>query len=178
MNLLAAFQAYLVYAMIIFFSLNETESFIDRQMMTDLQDFACEVSSLGLVCPEELSHKRPPWESWIVASTKRRTLYTMYMFDSVFCAHDALPNFLAKELESLPAPSSKVLWEASEKDIWEDEYNLYLSEWADGGLKIDELWPVPDNELVERRKRINRWLKSVDEYGMMLFAVTLGTHGG
>lgn len=178
MNQLAAFQAYLIYGMILFFADGEPGKLIDRQVMINLQDFACDIASPGLVCPAELSQQRPDWESWIVASTKRRSLYTTYLFDNLFCSLNGLPTFLGEELESLPAPASKTLWEASNRAMWTTEYNIYLSEWAEGSLRIDELWPAPETGIEERRKRVDRWLESVDEFGMMLFAITLATHGG
>src|ERR1700744_63305 len=131
MNLLAAFQAYLTYAMGLFFSALPDESLIDRQDTINLQEFASDISSTGLVCPAELAHARPDWESWIVASAKRRTLYTMYMFDNIFCSVNGLPSFLGEELESLPASASKSLWEAPGREVWEKEYNRYLSIWED-----------------------------------------------
>jgi hypothetical protein len=163
--------------MLLFFAGDTTGQLIDRQVMINLQDFACIVASSGLVCPAELSHESPDWESWIIAATKRRALYTMYMFDNVFCSLNGLPTLLGEELESLPAPASKSLWEASDREVWSTEYNNHLNEWPGGGLRIDELWPAPEAGLEERRKRIDKWLGSVDEFGMMLFAVTSVTHG-
>jgi hypothetical protein len=176
MELLAAFQAYLTYAMMAFFSA-DGESLIDRQVIINLQDFGCEISSRGLVCPAEVSHSRPDWESWIVASTKRRCLYTMYLFDNLFCTLHDLPTFLGEELESLPVPASKTLWESSTRESWEKEYNSFLNTWDGGGLRIDELWPAPELVAEARRKRVDKWVESVDEFGMMLFAVTSVTHG-
>ena len=178
MNQLAAFQAYLMYAIMLFFADSQLGQLIDRQVMINLQDFACEVANSGLVCPEELSHSRPEWESWIVASIKRRALYTMYMFDNVFCSRNGLPSFLGEELEGLLAPASKTLWEASERAAWNIGYNRYLHDWPSGGLRIDDLWPPPETGSEGRRKRVEKWLTDVDEFGMMLFAVTLVTHGG
>ena len=177
MDQLAAFQAYLIYAMVLFFAEDQSRQLIDRQVMINIQDFACDVASSGLVCPAELSHQRPDWESWIVASAKRRSLYTMYLFDNIFCSLNGLPTFLGEELESLPAPASKTLWEASNRAVWETEYNHHLSEWPGGALQIHELWPAPETGVKERKKRVDKWLGSVDEFGMMIFAVTLGTHG-
>lgn len=177
MDLLAAFQSYLIYAMMAFFSSDNDESPVNRETMINLQEFACDITCTGLVCRGELSNARPDWESWIVASTKRRSLYTMYMFDSVFSSLEGLPSFIAEELESLPAPSSKALWEASRRNVWEREYNLHLSSWEFGGLTINELWPLPATGAEERRERVSRWLRSVDEFGMMMFAVTSITHG-
>lgn len=176
MDLLAAFQAYLNYAMMVFFS-TDGDTFINRQVLINLQDFGCELAAGGLVCPEELSHTRPRWESWIVCSAKRRCLYTMYLFDNIFCAKHGIPTFIGEELESLPVPAPKVLWECTSRDIWEKEYNDFLSLWEGSGLHIDELWPVPESGREARRKRVDKWLGSVDEFGMMLFAVTSVTHG-
>ena len=164
--------------MVLFFADGQSGELIDRQVVINLQDFACDVASSGLICPAELSQQRPDWESWIIASTKRRALYTMYLFDNIFCSLNGLPTFLGEELESLPAPASKTLWEASNRAVWKIEYNNHLSAWAGEALRIDELWPAPETSVEERRKRVDKWLGSVDEFGMMIFAVALVTHGG
>jgi hypothetical protein len=176
-ELLAAFQAYLLYTMMAFFLHSHDDSpLAGRDIMINLQEIACEVALTGLVCPAELSNSRPDWESWIIASSKRRTLFAMYMFEGVVDSARGIPHFLADELASLPAPSSRSLWLAPTREIWEREYNLHLSEWLGGGLQIDELWPQPLAGREERQKRINRWLGSVDEFGMMLYALTSFTH--
>jgi hypothetical protein len=176
MGQLSAFQAYLIYSMMLFFSSPYGQSLIDRQIMINLLDFACDVSVAGLVCPAEVSKIRPDWESWIIACAKRRTLYTLYLFDNVFCSAHNLPTFLGEELESLPAPARKSLWEAADRKVWEQTYMAHLTEWPDGGLRIDELWPDLSQDSREKQQRVDRWLQSVDEFGMMLFAVTHITH--
>lgn len=112
---------------------------------------------------------------------KRRTLYTMYLFDSVLSAQDGIPTALGTELTGLPAPSSKRLWHAQTREEWEIAYNSQLADLAHS-LRIDELWPIPDGlnaaEVAVRRSRVDSWLQQVDEYGTMLYAVTSCTHGG
>jgi hypothetical protein len=161
----------------LFFSAQYGQPLIDRQVMINLLDFACNISTTGLICPAEMSNARPDWESWIVSSAKCRTLYTLYFFDNIFCSAHDLPTFLGEELESLPAPARKNLWEASDRSLWEKRYNMHLTEWPCGALRIDELWPGPELGSDERRRRVDRWLESVDEFGMMLFTVTHITHG-
>jgi hypothetical protein len=182
MALLAAFQAYLIYAMVLFFRLSQASNPFLRQAMMNLQELACISSGRGLVCIAEQQRARPRWEPWIVAEAKRRTLYAMYLFDSVLSAQESLPAFLGTELEGLPAPSNKALWESPFRRDWETVYNMYLGEWTDGGLRIDELWPIPANlderSLNERRNRVDNWLQGIDEFGTMLYAVTICTHGG
>lgn len=163
--------------MIIFFSPQYGQSLIDRQVMINLLDFAHDISASGLVCPGEISKSRPDWESWIVACTKRRTLYTLYLFDNIFCSAHNLPTFLGVELEPLPAPARKSLWDASDTTVWEEVYNTHLIDWPDGVLRISELWNLPPTK-GENKPREDRWLQSVDEFGMMIFAVTHLTHGG
>ncbi len=44
-----------------------------------------------------------------MAEAKRRTLYTMYLFDNILSAQDGLPTFLSTELRGLAAPAEKSL---------------------------------------------------------------------
>ena len=124
----------------------------------------------------------PRWETWIVVEAKRRTLYVMYLFDGILASRVNLPIFLGTELHSLPAAASKDLWEATNRGDWERKYNMFLADWNELGPTIDELWPVPDGmddlSIAKWRSRVDRWLEDVDEFGTMLYAVTVCTHGG
>lgn len=180
-TLLATFQAYLIYTMVLYFSVkNLSKSFL-RQSMMIIQDLACMSSRQGLVSLAEQQFARPRWEAWIVSEAKRRTLYTMCMFDSILLSREGLPNYLSIELKGLPAPSSKKLWQLLSRQTWERSYNFHLAEWPEEFLRIDELWPLPldldENGVNERSCRVDRWLEGVDEFGTMLFAVTSCTHG-
>lgn len=182
MALLAAFQAYMIYCMALFFTLNQISDPFLRQAMMNLQELACSTSRQGLICVAEQQHTRPKWEAWIVAEAKRRTLYVMYLFDSLLSAQDGLPTFFGTELYGLPAPSAGVLWKAGTRQEWEREYNIHLADWVEAGLYINELWPIPadmdEAGIMERRARVDRWLEGVDEFGTMMYAVTSCTHGG
>ncbi|EFY91613.1 C6 finger domain protein, putative [Metarhizium acridum CQMa 102] len=181
MAMLAAFQAFLFYAMCLFFRLDQGPDAGMREVMMNLQDLAAMSCRHGLVCAEEQQRARPRWEAWVVAEAKRRTLFTMYLFDSVLSSLDGLPTFLGTELTGLPAPASKVLWQATERGTWETSYSLDLADWPTGKLRIDELWPVSSDTgqaaILEQCNRVDRWLEGVDEYGTMLYAVTSCTHG-
>ncbi|KAI8193041.1 lysine-specific permease [Colletotrichum sp. SAR 10_65] len=167
MTLLAAFQAYLIYAMVIFFRLGrEYKTFLHQGMM-NTQDLACETARRGLACVAEQQGARPKWEEWIVAETKRRAVFTMCMFDSALLTNDGLPSHLATELRGLLAPGSKSLWEARDRRDWEVKYNIQLAAWNDGGLRIEELWPMPEGfseaETEKRRERVDMWLEDLDD---------------
>lgn len=178
--LLSAFQAYLLYLMVLFFRLGHLVGPSLRRAMMDLQELASLCSRRGLVCVAEQKRARPRWESWVVAEAKRRTLYTMYLFDSVLATQEGLPTFFGTELQGLPAPAGKGLWEAKAQRDWETAYNTHLVDWTEGGLRIDELWPAPawldESGLVERRKRTGQWVDEVDGFGTMLFAVSSSSH--
>ncbi|KAI0104760.1 hypothetical protein GGR51DRAFT_218718 [Nemania sp. FL0031] len=180
-TLLCAFQAYLIFTMVLFFRLGQITSPLLRQAVMNLQELACANAKSGLVCEAEHQWLRPRWESWIVAEASRRTLYTMYLFDGILSAHDGVPTFVGTELRGLPAPASQTLWRAQTRLDWEASYNLHLAEWSEGGLRIDELWRVPEGfsetDVLKRRDRVDHWLEGVDEFGTMLYAVTNSTHG-
>ncbi|KAK9793116.1 putative Zn(2)-C6 fungal-type domain-containing protein [Seiridium cardinale] len=182
MGRLAAFQAYLIYCMVYFFQFNLQDDPFLRQAMLNLQELAGSSSRQGLMCIAEQQHARPRWEDWIVAEAKRRALFTMYLFDSVLSTQDGLPTYLGTELKGLPAPAGKSLWQASDRNEWERAYNVHLADWPESSLHIDELWPAPaeldEEDIHERRRRVDQWLENVDEFGMMLSAVTSCTHGG
>lgn len=182
LSLLSAFQAFLMYTMVLFFRLSQGTNPFLRQAMMNLQDLACVTARRGLMCIPEQQRTRPKWESWIIAEAKRRTLFTMYLFDSVLSSEDGLPTFLGSELEGLPASSSRSLWLAQTRRDWEAAYNMHLAEWDEGSLCIDELWPIPEGFgevlIARRRNRVDNWLENLDEFGTMLYAVTSCTHGG
>ncbi|KAL1854496.1 hypothetical protein Daus18300_011417 [Diaporthe australafricana] len=180
-TLLSAFQAHLLYAMVLFFRLGHRDAGRSlRQAMMDLQSLASLCCGRGLVCVAEQEGARPRWEAWIVAEAKRRTLYVMYLFDSVLSTHEGMPTFFGTELRGLPAPAAKHLWEAQTRRDWETAYNNHLADWAEGGLRIDELWPAPPwldgPGVVERRDRVDRWLDEIDGFGTMLYAVSSSSH--
>ncbi|KAL3464800.1 hypothetical protein BJX64DRAFT_253803 [Aspergillus heterothallicus] len=181
-SLFVAFQAYLIYAMVLFFLLNEETDRHFRDIMTSLQELACATARHGLVCAAGQLRARPRWEEWIIAEAKRRTLFVMYLFDSILSTQEGLPTFLGIELRGLPAPAGKLLWQASCRNDWEREYTTHLVDWLEGSLTIDELWPTPadlDARMAARRgERVDRWLENLDEYGTMLYAIMQCTHGG
>ncbi|KAL0956578.1 hypothetical protein HGRIS_002716 [Hohenbuehelia grisea] len=178
MDLLSAFQCYLVYALMTFQSNDPRLPVADRTTVVNLEEIASRLGDRGLVCKAEVEHTRPDWESWIVAEAKRRSVFAMYMFQNLFNAVNDIPVYLAEELASLPAPASKILWEAKNRDVWEREYDKFLASWENGGLKLGELWPHKfTGDPMVREDRVDRWSEAVDEFGMMLLSICIHTHG-
>ncbi|KAK8055061.1 hypothetical protein PG993_000288 [Apiospora rasikravindrae] len=181
-DILTIFQAYLTYTMIAFFRLDlrKNLSFL-REAMMRLQDLAYIASKQGLTSSADQQHTRPSWEAWLVTEAKRRTLYVLYLFDNVLSLQQGLPTFLETEIRGLPAPCSKSLWEAKTRREWDEKYNDHLVQWPGGGLRIDELWPIPADfngaSITRRRSRVDQWLVDVDEFGMMVYTVLSCTYG-
>ncbi|KAL5340974.1 hypothetical protein BJX70DRAFT_84511 [Aspergillus crustosus] len=175
---LSAFQAYLIYAILMYFSPPLGLTFVTDKTMITLMELAFRTARNGLLSASEVSRTMSTWESWIVASTKRRVIYVMYLFSSVYNAEHSLPNFIAEELRGVFVPEGKALWEAKDRGSWTREYTRHLQEWPDGMLEISELWKSEETGSPRQRERVERWLKTVDEFGMMLFSVCAHIHGG
>ncbi|KFY36843.1 hypothetical protein V495_07573 [Pseudogymnoascus sp. VKM F-4514 (FW-929)] len=177
LDIFAAFQAYLIYSiMAIFFPIQGSNMINDATMVT-LHEMAFRTAQAGLASQAELARSQPTWESWIIVSAKRRAIFAFYLLSNVYNADNCAPNFLAEELREVHVPDAKRLWEARSRSEWEREYTQYLSKWEDGPMLISELWLSPDTGSPGRRERIDRWVQSADEFGMMLFAVCVHLHG-
>ncbi|KAF2476370.1 uncharacterized protein BDR25DRAFT_210044, partial [Lindgomyces ingoldianus] len=181
-RLLVSFQSFLVYILMVHLSppLGAPSSLVSGDTVLQLQEFASHVSSAGLFSQAELQHKRPKWESWIIAEAKRRTIYVTYLFNNLYQAQHGMPIFLAEELSGMLLPATKKLWEAQKREEWEREYEKHLEKWPNGYLKISELWSmegIPEEEKQWRKKKVEMWLEDVDDFGMMLFATCAHIHG-
>lgn len=177
-TMLGAFQAYLIYSMILFF---HTGSAGLQDHITNLQQLASVSLTQGATVTTDSTWDTPDWDFWAHAEAKRRSTYTMYLFDNLLCATDGLPMFVATELAGLPAPAPKTLWEASSYDAWQRGYAFQLTTCRAWPLQIEELWSPPPHftpeGTTERSRRVDEWLSGVEEFGTMLFAVTASTHG-
>ena len=176
-TLLGAFQAYLLYSMALYFRCGQIGL---RDNVTALQQLASMAISQGVsTAPQPWDS--PDWALWALSEAKRRTTFTMYLFDNLLCATDDLPMFVATELSGLSAPAPGSLWDATTLEVWQRSHNAYLRACDGVVLQINELWPLPPGcsaeQACRRRERISAWLQRVDEYGMMLFAVTTSAHG-
>lgn len=164
----------------LFFSPIEESPFEDQtelEFHVRLQELGFYCAKTGITSKTEESNNLPTWESWIITSTKRRTLFTMYLFTSVYNFKMDLPNFVAEELRGAFLPDGTALWGQQTRAAWEREYHAHLSRWSDGKLEISELWRGPETGSAVRQERIERWLEFADEFGMALFAVCAHIHG-
>jgi hypothetical protein len=161
----------------LYFSPHGDLSLVTDKIMITLMELAFQTARNGLFCAAELAHVRPTWESWIVVAAKRRAIFTMYLLSSVYNADRLLPNFVADEMRGVYAPGQKALWEADDRETWNKEYDRYLLQWEDGMLEISELWRSAETGSTTRKERVERWVETVDEFGMMIFGVCAHIHG-
>lgn len=84
---------------------------------------------------------------------------------------------MAEELRGVLLPEGRGVWEADSRETWDREYDRYLNEWEDGMMEISELWRSGETGSRARRDRVERWIASVDEFGMFLFSVCVHLHG-
>ena len=160
----------------LFFGEASAAGSIEQDVVMKLQELAGDVAGKGTLCYAEIEGTRPNWESWIIASAKRRTLFATSLFDNLVNFTQGSPSFVAVELASLPAPASKILWTAQTRTSWNQAYNQQLGHSSDGELLISDLWPQSEANLEVLQPKIDRWLSSVDEFGMMIYAVTSHTY--
>ncbi|KAG8631994.1 hypothetical protein KVT40_001134 [Elsinoe batatas] len=180
LDALSAFQAMLIYCMVLDLWFDGSGVQLCEATIR-LQEIASWSCKKGLECTSIGTNDRPEWAEWIVVEAKRRTLYTMYLFDNMLSSRNDLPSFISEELSGLRAPGGNDLWRASERKDWIKAYDDSMREWQDKPLQINELWPLPaDSSESEHRRqseRIEKWLEQADEYCIMLYAMTSSLHG-
>ncbi|PHH89130.1 hypothetical protein CDD83_6601 [Cordyceps sp. RAO-2017] len=179
LGILASFQAYLLLCLTAYFlplQGQPAELFNDVAMMA-LQETASRLAQSGLVCRAETTGSRPRWETWIVAAAKRRSLLAFYLFSNVYNAERQLPNYVASELRDLLAPEPKRLWAAASRAEFELEYARHVARWHDGPFLLSELWRSPESGSAARRERLDRWVETIDTFGMFVFTICAHIHG-
>jgi hypothetical protein len=171
-TLIAAFQAAIIYSIILLFPAprQPPRQMFDLPTLSSMQNLGLHVTRSSLVRPEELIKARPKWKDWIEADSKRRALLLFYAFEWINAKVNNFAELTCGTPGVLPAPSSKVLWTAANKQEWEVAYDRWLGRWA--GQKpysLRELFEqTPDAELDERSEM---WLEETDELGMLLMVL-------
>jgi hypothetical protein len=175
-TLLGAFQALVIYAIILLFPTPQkpTSRNLTLQTIVKLQEVGFHVGQTGLMLPAEFAHVRPTWDAWMFVNAKRRTMMSLYCLEWIYAMLNKLPTFPCTELGFMPAVSSKALWHARTNDEWELTYNLWLARWTiGGGYLMRELMAVEPGPELDLRTEM--WLEEVDEFGMMYMSLGMNT---
>ena len=86
LELLAAVQSLVTYAIMIYYSAPETDGqlSIEGAIIARIQEAVYHLATTGILMTEaEKQGVRPAWDDWIMPSAKRRTILTRYAFDSI-----------------------------------------------------------------------------------------------
>jgi hypothetical protein len=172
-NLTAAFQALLLYSIIMLFSIpqNPSAGIFDFSTLASLHEVGFYVSEKGLVHSAETTHARPCWNEWIQICCRRRTLMALYCFEGMYHTLNNLPTFPCTELGFLLAPAGKVLWGARTQDEWGRAYNRWLGHWA--GVDPFIVQNIKDIQGgPELDSRAEMWLEEADEFRMLFMSMS------
>jgi len=102
-----------------------------------------------------------------------RTIWVLYIIGVLFNVNWINESIKQCEVEALPLPSSKALWDAQDKDEWEIEYNLELNHepfiQGAGFVRYGR-----DLNPATAENSVGDWYAGIDEFGAMVSFVALG----
>ncbi|KAF4609814.1 hypothetical protein G7Y89_g15809 [Cudoniella acicularis] len=170
-DLLAALQASLIYSIIIYLDSNTTVKYAVQLVLGQLQEMAYHLLITIAFPKARPSGTVPDQESWVITSAAHRTVLAIYVFDCVICFLSRIPVYSCDELDFIPAPACRRLWEAREYETWREEYVNWLKMWEGREVVMGELLNRPAESYAYNR--VEKWLSEADEFGMLIFTGSL-----
>lgn len=100
-------------------------------------------------------------------------MLVLFLFDSLCELHQGKDVAVCPELREMPLPSSKRLWEASNRDVWKMEYGRLLKTQygSKGALKLEDLWGLEVGG-----ERMEEWVAEMDGLGSAVLSVSMSAH--
>ncbi|KAH7075053.1 hypothetical protein FB567DRAFT_596995 [Paraphoma chrysanthemicola] len=174
-NLLSALQAVTMYVIMLMYPGYSQigVSLIDPAIFLCLQRLVSYVAKTGLVLAEERMNVGLSWESWVHVTSKRTTVFSLYLLHWGYAVYHDLESFACSQLGFMPAPAAKFLWHASTRGEWEVLYQRWLEQWCGEPLTMHELAKVDVGTGLDRR--VEMWLEDADELGIMFFGIINAT---
>jgi len=173
-DLLAALQASFIYSIMIYLDSSNVvkpSAEVVRRVSSQLQEMThhllTTVATPG-VCP---SGTIPDQDSWVITSATHRTILALYVFECVLCFLNRIPITTCGEVDSIPAPVCRRLWEAREYEMWREEYVNWFEMWKGREVVMGELLNRPAES--HAHDRVETWLSEADEFGMLIFTGSL-----
>ncbi|PON28804.1 hypothetical protein TGAM01_v201912 [Trichoderma gamsii] len=170
-DLLAALQASLIYSIMICLDSNTTAKYGTQLVLGQLQEMTYRLLSMTEFPRADISSKVPDRELWAIASAAQRTVLAIYVFDCVVCFLNRIPVYSCDELDFIPAPVCRRLWEAREYETWREEYGNWFKVWKGREVLMGELLIQLTESYAS--KRVEEWLSEADEFGMLIFTGSL-----
>ncbi|KAH7064421.1 hypothetical protein BKA63DRAFT_173219 [Paraphoma chrysanthemicola] len=174
-NLLSALQAVTMYVIMLMYPGYSQigVSLIDPAIFLCLQRLVSYVAKTGLVLAEERMNAGLSWESWVHVTSKRTTVFSLYLLHWGYAVYHDLESFACSQLGFMPAPPAKFLWQASTRGEWEGLYERCLEQWCGEPFTMHELAKVDVGTGLDRR--VETWLEDADELGIMFFGIINAT---
>ncbi|KAK6444342.1 hypothetical protein FP744_10000590 [Trichoderma asperellum] len=170
-DMLAALQASLIYSIMIHLDSKTTGQYAVQLVLGQLQEMAYHLLMAAAISTADIPSKVPDLESWVIASAAHRTVLAIYVFDCVVCFLHHIPVYTCDELDFIPAPVCRRLWEAGEYETWREEYANWTKLWNGREVVMGEL--LNRYAVLHDCDRVEKWISEADEFGMLIFAGSL-----
>lgn len=170
-NLLAAAQSLLLLLTILFFAFSDKSTLTksaSAQLLIDVWSVKRHLAATGIYLDKETQHTVPSWKSWAIINAKRRTIMALHRLEYSWSLLNGYPIVVCWELNPLPAPAPRYLWQATNETTWKGLYEQWLKLWDGGVYKMHELLRFHAGGKPDERSEL--WYAEADEFGMMLVA--------
>lgn len=171
LDLLAALQSSLIYSIIIHLDSNTTGKYAAQLVLGQLQEMAYHLLITVAYPKTRPSGTVPNHESWMITAATHRTVLAIYVFEYAICHRNRMSVYTCDELNFIPVPVGKRLWEAPEYEIWRQEYENWFDMWKGSELVMGELLNGRADSYAQNR--VEKWLSEADEFGMLIFTGSL-----
>lgn len=144
-------------------------SLLPEALFRSLRDVVFYAAATGLMLPEETTCERPDWKSWINITSKRRSVFALYLIHWAYSVHHSLPSYDCRDLGMMPAPAAKYLWQTESQEQWEKLYLKWLVMWDGRQYMQWEYFTIGPGVALDKRAEL--WLEDADEYGIMFMSI-------
>jgi hypothetical protein len=174
-DVLAAVQAQLIY-IIMRVAVGDAQKSAEcnLQMLVTFQILCEHFTKLceePFCLPEKWS-PRSTWNDWVFAESRRRTACVWFLISRVVSIKTGIPCDAIESYRTLPLPCPETLWEASTRDAWVSEYDVYGAITPHAGLNsFGSL--IESNKRGEEpthARRLDVWNAQADKLGSLLNA--------
>jgi hypothetical protein len=118
---------------------------------------------------EKNPHCRLDWKDWIQVTAKRRAVLALYQLQWAYSMYHGVQSFDCRELNFMPAPAAKVLWQARTEREWNALYGRWLQRWRGEAFLQGEFMTVSKGIVLN--ERADRWLQETDEFGLIMMSI-------